>query len=471
MADSNSEPGKDRQQQQRRPPEERIEDFREVVRGFSEEQAQQEAERCLECSDPLCVEGCPVRIDIPAFIKKIKEGDFREAGEKIREDNLLPAVCGRVCPQEDQCEEVCVLKNAGEPVAIGALERFAADHLPRETIHEAIPETGKHKVAVIGSGPAGLTAAADLRRFGHEVTVFEAFHEPGGVLVYGIPEFRLPKDIVAKEVEYLRNMGVEFILNTFVGRTVTIDDLLGDRGFDAVFIGSGAGTPRFLGIPGENLPGIYAANEFLSRINLMKAYRSDYQTPVKIGDKVAVIGGGNVALDAARSARRLGNNPRVELVYRRDREQMPARAEEIEHAEEEGINFNFLANPVRFLAAEDDVVRAVECQEIELGEPDSSGRPRPVAKPGTEFEIEADTVVVAIGSRPRELLAETTEGLETTEWGTLKVNRNTGETTREDIFAAGDIVTGSATVIEAMGGARRAAESIDEYLRDKIGRE
>jgi glutamate synthase (NADPH/NADH) small chain len=458
-----------RQEMPLRPPEERIRDFEEVPTGFTEQQALAEAERCLQCKNPLCVKGCPVSIDIPSFIKLILEEKYIEAAEKIKEDNLLPAVCGRVCPQEDQCEFACILsKTDQKPVAIGALERFVADyardHQDEKKI--SIGEPTGFNVAVVGSGPAGLTAAADLLKYGHNVTIFEAFHQLGGVLAYGIPEFRLPKDIVSDEIKLLEEMGARIELNTFVGKTVGIDELLNEKGFDAVFIGSGAGLPRFMGIPGENLAGVYSANEFLSRISLMRAHREDYVTPVKVGEKVVVVGGGNVALDAARSARRI-DNPEVRLVYRRSREQMPARAEEIEHAEQEGIIFDFLTNPVRYIGDELGRVKAVECVDMQLGEPDESGRRRPLEIEGSEHIIETDTVVVAIGSRPRGQLAKSTEGLETTEWGTLKVDEETGQTTRDEVFAAGDVVTGAATVIQAMGAARRAAAGINEYLETR----
>ncbi len=464
-----SEDENKRQEMPLRPPEERIQDFEEVPTGFTEQQALAEAERCLQCKNPLCVGGCPVSIDIPSFIKLILEEKYIEAAEKIKEDNLLPAVCGRVCPQEDQCELACILsKTDQKPVAIGALERFVADYA-REHPDEkkiSIGESTGFNVAVVGSGPAGLTAAADLLKYGHNVTIFEAFHQPGGVLAYGIPEFRLPKDIVSDEIKSLEKIGARIELNTFVGKTVGIDELLEEKGFDAVFIGSGAGLPRFMGIPGENLPGVYSANEFLSRINLMRAHREDYVTPVKVGEKVVVVGGGNVALDAARSARRI-DNPEVRLVYRRSREQMPARAEEIEHAEQEGIIFEFLTNPVRYTGDDQGRVKSVECVDMQLGEPDESGRRRPLEVEGSEHIIETDTVIVAIGSRPRGLLAKSTEGLETTEWGTLKVDGETRQTTRPEVFAAGDVVTGAATVIQAMGAARRAAAGINEYLGNK----
>jgi len=447
------------------PPEERIRNFREVPLGYTPDEARAEASRCLQCKNPPCVKGCPVEVKIPQFIRKIREGDFIAAGRILFEDNGLPAICGRVCPQETQCEKLCVLGKKSEPVAIGRLERFAADYTRehgREPLQPAKP-SGK-RVAVVGSGPAGLTCAADLARLGHEVTIFEAFHRPGGVLVYGIPEFRLPKDIVHAEVERLKRLGVKIVLNAVIGKWATVDELLNEEGFDAVFIGTGAGLPMFLGIPGENLGGVYSANEYLTRSNLMRAYDwPNYDTPIVRGRHVAVIGGGNVAMDSARTARRLGAE-RVYLVYRRSRQEMPARVEEVHHAEEEGIEFMFLTNPVEFLGDERGKVRAMRCQRMELGEPDESGRRRPVPIPGSEFELEVDTVIVAIGNMPNPLIPSTTPDLETARKGTIIADPETGQTSKPRVFAGGDIVTGAATVIEAMGAGKRAARAIHRLL-------
>ena len=451
-----------------RPPEVRNKDFDEVPLGFTPETAQIEAQRCLQCANPECIEGCPVRINIPEFIQLIVDGDFSGAAKKIKENNTLPAVCGRVCPQEEQCEAVCLLGKIDLPVAIGRLERFAADY-EREhgevEIPQAAPATGK-KVAVVGSGPAGLTVAYELLLKGHGVTVFEALHKLGGVLVYGIPEFRLPKKIVAAEIETIKDMGAEIKLNMLIGKTETVDQLLKEDGFDAVFLGTGAGLPMFLNLPGENLNGVSSANEFLTRVNLMKAYREDYVTPVKVGKKVAVIGAGNVAMDSARAALRVsGGNAEVSIVYRRSREEMPARKEELEHAEEEGIIFNLLTNPIRFIGDEKGYVKAIECLKMELGEPDDSGRRRPVPIAGSEHIIEADTVIIALGTKPRTFIAETTPDLETSKWGTFIADEETGATSKPGVFAGGDIVTGSATVILAMGAGRQAAQAIDKYLQ------
>ncbi len=459
-----------RQPMPTRPAEERIKDFDEVALGFDAELAQKEAQRCLHCTKHPCVDGCPVSVDIPAFIELIAEGEFVAAAQKIKETNTLPAVCGRVCPQEEQCEEVCLMGKVDEPVAIGRLERFAADY-EREHGEGKLPKvassTGK-KVAVIGSGPAGITVAYELLQKGHDVTIFEALHELGGVLVYGIPEFRLPKKIVHEEIETVKKLGAEIKLNMLIGKTKTIDQLMEKDGFDAVFIGTGAGLPRFLGIPGENLNGVFSANEFLTRVNLMKAYKEEYATPVKVGKKVAVIGAGNVAMDSARSALRVSKGKsEVSIIYRRSREQMPAREEEIHHAEEEGIKFNLLTNPVRFIGDEDGVVKEIECINMELGEPDDSGRRRPIPIEGSEHIVEADTVIVALGTRPREFIAETTPDLKTSKWGTFEVDEETMQTTKEGVFAGGDIVTGSATVIKAMGAGRTAAAAIHEYLMEK----
>ncbi|MBS3752118.1 MAG: NADPH-dependent glutamate synthase [Anaerolineales bacterium] len=459
-----------RQPMPTRPAEERIRDFQEVALGFTAELAQKEAQRCLHCTNHPCIEGCPVAVDIPAFIELISEGEFGAAARKIKETNTLPAVCGRVCPQEEQCEEVCLMGKVDEPVAIGRLERFAADY-EREhgeaKLPETDPATGK-KVAVVGSGPAGITVAYELLQKGHQVTIFEALHELGGVLVYGIPEFRLPKKIVHEEIETVKNLGAEIKLNMLIGKTKTIDQLLEEDGFDAVFIGTGAGLPMFLGIPGENLNGVYSANEFLTRVNLMKAYKEEYVTPVKVGEKVAVIGAGNVAMDSARSALRVGQGKSdVSIIYRRSREQMPAREEEIHHAEEEGVKFNLLTNPIRFIGNEKGVVEKIECIRMELGEPDDSGRRRPIPIEGSEHIVEADTVIVALGTMPREFIADTTPDLETSEWGTFNVEEDTMETSKEGVFAGGDVVTGSATVIKAMGAGRTAAAAIHEYLTEK----
>lgn len=457
-----------RQPMPRQDPQVRRHNFREVALGYSEEQAVSEAQRCLSCKKSPCVRGCPVEVDIPGFVSLIAQRRFEEAIDRIREKNSLPAICGRVCPQEDQCEKACVLGKKYEPVAIGRLERFAADYeMSRGEIK--IPEipkpTGK-RVAVVGSGPAGLTLAGDLAKMGHEVVIFEALHAPGGVLVYGIPEFRLPKDIVRREIEYIAKLGVKVVTNFVVGKTRTIKELM-EEGFDAVFVGTGAGLPYFMNIPGENYNGVYSANEFLTRSNLMKAYLfPDYDTPIKIGKRVAVVGGGNVAMDSVRTAIRLGAE-QVYCVYRRSRTEMPAREEEIENAFEEGMILNELTNPIRIIGDETGWVRAIECIRMELGEPDASGRRRPVPIPGSEFEMSVDTVVIAIGQGPNPLIPSTTTGLKTNKWGNIIADEETGATSIEGVFAGGDIVTGAATVILAMGAARKAARAIDEYLSKK----
>ena len=449
-------------------PKERIKNFNEVALGFTPELAIQEAKRCLQCPKPLCIDGCPVLIDIPGFIKKIAEGDFKAAIEILKRDNSLPAICGRVCPQETQCEELCVLGKKFEPVAIGRLERFAADY-EREHLGVSVPEPappkGK-KVAVVGAGPAGLTCAGDLAKMGYQVTIFEALHDTGGVLRYGIPEFRLPNYIIDAEVEYVKKLGVEIQLNVVIGKTYTIDDLF-EMGYEAVFLGTGAGLPRFMNIPGENLNGIYSANEFLTRNNLMRGYLfPEYDTPIWVGDRVAVIGGGNVAMDAARTALRLGAKE-VHIVYRRSRAEMPARIEEIAHAEEEGVIFNFLVNPVRYIGDEKGWVKAAELIKMELGPPDESGRRRPIPIEGSNYIEPFDTVIVAIGTTPNPVVLEGAD-LEVTRWGTVVVDPETGMTSRPGVFAAGDVVTGAATVIEAMGTARIAAKGIDAYLSGKL---
>ncbi|MEM3458688.1 MAG: NADPH-dependent glutamate synthase [Candidatus Bathyarchaeia archaeon] len=448
-------------------PEERRRNFNEVALGYTEEQALEEANRCLQCPKPQCVTGCPVEIEIPAFIKLLREGKYEEAIAKIKEKNSLPAICGRVCPQEEQCQLKCVVGKVGEPVSIGRLERFLADW-ERERgfkVPEIAKSTGK-KVAVIGAGPAGLTVAADLAKLGHKVVIFEALHLPGGVLVYGIPEFRLPKKIVQAEVDYIQRLGVEFKCGFLVGRTYTIPELLKERGFDAVFIGTGAGLPAFMNVPGEDLGGIYSANEFLIRVNLMKSYAFPcYDTPIRIGKHVVVIGGGNVAMDSARSALRLGAEE-VCIVYRRSREELPARKEEIENAEEEGIVCKFLAAPTRFIGDEKGWVKQMECICMELGPPDDSGRRRPVPVKGSEFVMDTDTVIVAIGRTPNPIIQRTTEGLAVTRWGTIVADEN-GKTSLEGVYAGGDIVTGEATVISAMGAGKKAARAIHEYLMKK----
>jgi len=444
----------------------RIQNFNEVALGYTRENAIREASRCLSCKKMPCVEGCPVNITIPAFIKKVKEGDFMGAIHIIKETNSLPAVCGRVCPQEIQCESKCVLGKKGQPIAIGRLERFAADY---ELQHGdvRVPElpnpTGK-KVAVIGAGPAGLTVAGELSKKGHEVTIFEALHKAGGVLVYGIPEFRLPKSIVQREVDYVAKLGAKIKVDTIVGRTLTLDELF-TQGYGAVFIGTGAGLPYFLNIPGENLNGVYSANEFLTRSNLMKAYLfPEYDTPVRVGNKVAVIGGGNVAMDSARVSRRLGAE-HVYLIYRRSRDEMPARAEEAHHAQEEGIDFRLLTNPVRIVGDDKGWVKGIECVKMELGELDASGRRRPVEIKGSNHIIDVDVVIVAIGQGPNPILTQSTEGLKLRKTGNIEADTETGKTSRKGVFAGGDIVTGAATVILAMGAGRKAAAAIDEYLK------
>jgi len=447
-------------------PKVRAKNFNEVALGYTEEQAIEEANRCLQCAKPQCIQGCPVEINIPAFIKCLRDKRYAEGIAEIKKKNALPAVCGRVCPQEEQCQVRCVVGKIGEPVSIGRLERFLADwERGRDfTLPEKAPPTGK-KVAVVGAGPAGLTAAADLAKLGYDVVMFEALHLPGGVLVYGIPEFRLPKSIVRAEVDYIEKLGADLRLGYLVGRTHTIPELL-KNGIDAVFIGSGAGLPQFMGLPGENLGGIYSANEFLIRVNLMKAYAfPEYDTPIRVGKHVVVIGGGNVAMDSARSALRLGAEE-VCIVYRRSREELPARKEEIENAEEEGIVCKFLAAPLRFVGDEKGWVKAMECICMELGPPDESGRRRPIPIKGSEFTMDTDTVIVAIGRTPNPIIQRTTEGLSATKWGTIVVDEN-GQTSLEGVYAGGDIVTGEATVISAMGAGKKAAKAIHEYLMNR----
>ncbi len=449
-------------------PKVRATNFDEVCLGYTPEEAMAEASRCLQCKHHPCVGNCPVGIDIPGFIKHIAEGNFEQAAHVLAEYTALPAVCGRVCPQELQCEQKCVRGIKGEAVAIGKLERFAADWARENGIQVGkTKEKNGFKVAVIGSGPAGITCAGDLAKEGYDVTIFEALHEPGGVLVYGIPEFRLPKEKVVKpEIENLKRLGVKIETDVIVGRTVTIDSLLNEEGFHAVFIGSGAGLPIFMGIPGENLNGVFSANEFLTRNNLMKAYREDYDTPIKVGKKVVVVGGGNVAMDAARTALRLGAD--VTIVYRRTEKELPARVEEVHHAKEEGVKFEFLTNPVEILGNENGWVRGIRCIRMELGEPDASGRRRPIPIEGSEFEFEADTVIMALGTSPNPLIASTTKGLEVNKKGCIVVDEN-GQTTREGVFAGGDAVTGAATVILAMGAGKVAARGIDKYIKEKYG--
>jgi glutamate synthase (NADPH/NADH) small chain len=431
------------------------------------EQALDEAKRCLNCKNKPCTGGCPVQIDIPAFIKEVAEGEFEKAYEIISKSSSLPAVCGRVCPQESQCEQKCVRGIKGEPVAIGRLERFVADwHNANCTKKMTKPAPNGHKAAVIGSGPSGLTCAGDLAKLGYEVTVFEALHLAGGVLAYGIPEFRLPKSIVQKEVDNLKELGVKIETNMVIGKVLSIDELMNDYGFEAVFIGSGAGLPRFMGIPGENLKGVLSANEFLTRVNLMKAYKEDSETPIYKAKKVAVVGGGNVAMDAARCAKRLGAQE-VSIVYRRSEEELPARKEEVEHAKEEGIIFRLLTNPVEILPGDDKFVKGIKCVEMELGEPDASGRRRPVEKAGSEFVLDADCVIMSIGTSPNPLIKSTTEGLDTQKWGGIIAEESTGLTSRTGVYAGGDAVTGAATVILAMGAGKAAAKAMDEYIKSK----
>ncbi|MBW2618584.1 MAG: NADPH-dependent glutamate synthase [Deltaproteobacteria bacterium] len=455
-----------RQPMSEQDPAARRQNFDEVPFGYDEKTAMIEAGRCLQCKKPVCIDGCPVEIDIPGFIERIREGDFKGSIQVLKQKTALPAVCGRVCPQEDQCEKLCILGRKDDPVAIGRLERFAADwdRAQGEVTLPDIPAKTGQKVAVIGSGPAGLTVAGDLILKGHDVTVFEAFHAGGGVLVYGIPEFRLPKAIVAAEVDYLAQLGVEFRLNTIVGKTLSVDQIMDEEGCDAVFIGVGAGLPRFLGVPGENLTGIYSANEYLTRSNLMKAYRfPEYDTPIVRGKNVAVFGAGNVAMDSARTALRMGAE-KVRIVYRRSRVEMPARAEEIHHGEEEGIEFYLLTVPVAFHGDENGRVRGMVCLQCELGEPDESGRCRPEAIEDSEFTLEADLVIIAVGAGPNPILTESTPGLELNKRGYVEADLTTGKTNKPKVWAGGDIVTGSATVILAMGAGRQAANSIHDYL-------
>lgn len=447
-------------------PDVRNKNFREVALGYSEEQAMDEAQRCLHCKNKPCVSGCPVNIFIPDFIQEVAKGNFEEAYQIIVKSSSLPAVCGRVCPQESQCESKCVRGVKGEPVAIGRLERFVADwHNAHVKEAPQKPAPNGHKVAVVGSGPSGLTCAGDLAKLGYDVTVFEALHTAGGVLVYGIPEFRLPKAIVQKEIDSLKDLGVKVQTNMVIGRVLSVDELMED-GFEAVFIGSGAGLPRFMNIPGENLKGVYSANEFLTRVNLMKSYRENSSTPIQHAKKVAVVGGGNVAMDAARCAKRLGAEE-VYIVYRRSEKELPARAEEVEHAKEEGITFKLLNNPTRILGNEDGFVSGMECVKMELGEPDASGRRRPVEKAGSAFVLDVDCVIMAIGTSPNPLIKSTTHGLETQKWGGIIVEEETGLTSRPGVYAGGDAVTGAATVILAMGAGKTAARAIDQHLRDK----
>ena len=445
----------------------RAKNFEEVCLGYDEERAFKEANRCLGCKNPKCVSGCPVSIDIPGFISKLKENNIEGAAKEIAKYSSLPAVCGRVCPQETQCEGKCVLGIKGEAVAIGKLEKFTADWARKNDIDLSSKGESKGKrVAVIGSGPAGLTCAGDLAKRGYDVTIFEALHEAGGVLVYGIPEFRLPKDeVVKKEIENIKKLGVKIETNVIVGRTVTIDSLVEDDGFDTIFIGSGAGLPKFMGLPGENSNGVFSANEFLTRVNLMKAFKEEYDTPVKVGKKVAVVGGGNVAMDAARTALRLGAE--THIIYRRSEAELPARLEEVHHAKEEGVIFDVLTNPTEILCDENGWVKGMKCVQMELGEQDQSGRRRPVVKENSEFIMEVDTVIMSLGTSPNPLISSTTKGLEINKWKCIVADEETGLTTKEGVYAGGDAVTGAATVILAMGAGKKAAMAIDEYLSNK----
>ena len=446
---------------------ERATNFDEVCLGYNLEEAKEEASRCINCKNAQCVKGCPVSINIPGFIEKVKEGEIEEAYQIISESSALPAICGRVCPQESQCEGKCIRGIKGEPISIGKLERFVADYARENKVAVAQPENknGK-KVAVIGSGPAGLTCAGDLAKMGYDVTIFEALHEAGGVLVYGIPEFRLPKETVVKsEIENVKALGVKIETNVIIGKSITIDELMEEEGFEAVFVGSGAGLPKFMGIPGENANGVFSANEFLTRNNLMKAFLDDHDTPITKGKKVAVIGGGNVAMDAARTALRLGAE--THIVYRRSEEELPARVEEVHHAKEEGVIFDLLTNPTEILVNEDGWVKGMKCVKMELGEPDESGRRRPQIVEGSEYELELDTVIMALGTAPNPLISSTTKGLDINKWQCIVADETTGATTKPGVFAGGDAVTGAATVILAMGAGKAAAQGIDEYLKNK----
>ena len=448
-------------------PKVRATNFDEVCLGYNKEEAMEEASRCINCKNAKCVTGCPVNINIPGFIQKVKEGEFEEAFKIIGESSALPAVCGRVCPQESQCEGKCIRGVKGEAISIGKLERFVADWAKENGIKPVAPEkTNGHKVAVIGSGPAGLTCAGDLAKLGYEVTIFEALHKTGGVLVYGIPEFRLPKDkVVAAEVENVKALGVKIETDVIIGKSTTIDALMKEEGFEAVFIGSGAGLPMFMGIPGENANGVFSANEYLTRNNLMKAFRDDYDTPIFRGKKVAVVGGGNVAMDAARTALRLGAE--VHIIYRRSEAELPARAEEVHHAKEEGVIFDLLTNPVEILTDENEWVKGIKLVKMELGEPDASGRRRPVEVPGSEYEIEVDTVIMSLGTSPNPLISSTTIGLDTNKRKCIVADEEFGQTSKEGVFAGGDAVTGAATVILAMGAGKAGAKGIHEYLSNK----
>ncbi|MCQ2528498.1 MAG: NADPH-dependent glutamate synthase [Saccharofermentans sp.] len=445
----------------------RAKNFDEVCLGYTEEEAVLEAARCINCKKPRCVQGCPVSINIPGFIAALKEQNFKGAYDVISQSSALPAVCGRVCPQETQCEALCIKGVKGDAVSIGKLERYVADRARKEGIKPTVDAAPNgHKVAIVGSGPAGLTCAGDLARLGYDVTIFEALHEAGGVLTYGIPEFRLPKDEVVKaEVENVKSMGVKIETNVVIGKSVTIDELMEDEGFEAVFVGSGAGLPMFMKIPGENAKGVFSANEYLTRNNLMKAFREDSDTPIFRPAKVAVVGGGNVAMDAARTALRLGAE--VTIVYRRSEAELPARVEEVHHAKEEGIKFELLTNPVEILETEDHCVRGMKCVRMELGEPDASGRRRPVVIEGSEFELETDAVIMSLGTSPNPLIASTTKGLDTNKWKCIVADEANGQTSKEGVFAGGDAVTGAATVILAMGAGKAAAKGIDEYIKSK----